>query len=200
MARRRREVTQNFICRYVTPDSDLRPETSVVMPVHSYNCTYYFYCFPVAADASPAMIFFDEIDALLSARKGDGSEHEASRRFKTEFMIQMDGVISGNSNEDSDVSRRVLILGCSNCPWDIDDAVMRRFQRRIYVPLPDVDARGFLLNKLLSKEADTHSLSKKHIESIVDRMEGFSCSDITAIAQEASFGPLRDFFQWRLQQ
>jgi len=138
------------------------------------------------------MIFFDEIDALLESRKGGGNEHEASRRFKTEFMVQMDGIVSGNPNGDDDVCHRVLVLGCSNCPWDIDDAVMRRMSRRIYVKLPDGDARRFLLDKLLSKESGRHSLSKKQIESIVDQTEGFSCSDISAIAQEAAFGPLRD--------
>ena len=146
--------------------------------------------FAVATDAAPAMIFFDEIDALLSTRKGGGNEHEASRRFKTEFMVQMDGIVSGNG--DDDVAHRVLVLGCSNCPWDIDDAVMRRFQRRIYVPLPDFNARRFLLNRLLDKETGRHLLKKKEIESIVDKTEGFSCSDISAIAQEAAFGPLRD--------
>ena len=145
--------------------------------------------FAVAIDASPSMIFFDEIDALLSRRKGDGSEHEASRRFKTEWMQQVDGI---TTNKDSDISHRVLVLGCSNCPWDIDDAAMRRLERRIYVPLPDEEARRFLLQKLLEKERGKYSLSKKQITSIMDRTEGFSCSDIKAIAQEAAFGPLRD--------
>jgi len=153
--------------------------------------------FAVATDAAPSMIFFDEIDALLESRKGGGNEHEASRRFKTEFMVQMDGIVSGNASnnddgEGDDVCHRVLVLGCSNCPWDIDDAVMRRMSRRIYVQLPDMDARRFLFNKLLSKERGRHSLSKTQIETIVDRTEGYSCSDITAIAQEAAFGPLRD--------
>jgi SpoVK/Ycf46/Vps4 family AAA+-type ATPase len=149
--------------------------------------------FAVAVDAAPSIVLFDEIDALLSARRGDGSEHEASRRFKTEFMVQVDGVASATSNEeDGDLGRRVLVLGCSNCPWDIDDAVMRRFQRRIYVPLPDAEARRFLLDKLLSKERGGHSLSERDVQSVVDRTEGFSCSDIAAMAQEAAFGPLRD--------
>mmetsp|Transcript_16777 Transcript_16777/g.36380 ORF Transcript_16777/g.36380 Transcript_16777/m.36380 type:complete len:238 (-) Transcript_16777:222-935(-) len=148
--------------------------------------------FAVAMDAAPSMIFFDEIDALLESRKGSGNEHEASRRFKTEFMVQMDGIVSGDAEGDDDVGHRVLVLGCSNCPWDIDDAVMRRMSRRIYVQLPNQDARRFLLNKLLSKESGRHSLTKKQIESIVARTEGFSCSDILAIAQEAAFGPLRD--------
>lgn len=147
--------------------------------------------FAVAIDAAPSVIFFDEIDALLSTRGGGGNEHEASRRFKTEFMVRMDGIVS-TDGDGEDASRRVLVLGCSNCPWDIDDAVMRRFQRRIYVPLPDGPARKFLLDKLLSKETGRHSLSVKQVDAIADRTEGFSCSDIAGLAQDAAFGPLRD--------
>merc|ERR1711957_619170 len=73
-----------------------------------------------------------------------------------------------------------------------DDAVMRRMNRRIYVPLPDKNARSFLLNKLLLRESGKHSLTKNHIGSIADQTEGYSCSDILAIAQEAAFIPLRD--------
>lgn len=146
--------------------------------------------FAVAIDAAPSMIFFDEIDALLGSRSEGGNEHEASRRFKTEFMVQIDGIVSRGPNDD--IGHHVLVIGCSNCPWDIDDAVMRRMPRRIYVQLPDVEARRYLLNNLLEKESGRHSLSKKQIESLVDRTEGYSCSDISSIAQEAAFGPLRD--------
>jgi ATP-dependent 26S proteasome regulatory subunit len=136
--------------------------------------------FRVASDVAPSIIFVDEMDALLSSRKAD--EHEATRRFKTEFMIQMDGL---KANEGS-----VLVVGCTNCPWDVDDAVMRRFPRRIYVPLPDLEARRGLLQVLL-KKAGPHNLSSSDIFSIAQKMEGFSCSDISSIASEASFGPLR---------
>ena len=64
--------------------------------------------------------------------------------------------------------------------------------RLIYIKLPDLEARRFLLKQLLSKESGRHSLTEKQVESVVDRTEGYSCSDISAIAQEAAFGPLRD--------
>jgi len=147
--------------------------------------------FQVARDAAPSIIFVDEIDALLSSRKSDG-EHEASRRFKTEFMIQMDGIVknssSGSSNEDN--GKHLLTIAATNCPWDIDSAVLRRFPRRIYVPLPDATTRKALLIKLLDK-AGAHNLSKADISAIVKRLHGFSGSDIAAIASEASFGPIR---------
>ena len=152
--------------------------------------------FRMASDVAPSILFFDEIDALLSSRKAEG-EHEASRRFKTEFMVQVDGVTSGGGGGGSsegadDVQHRVLIIGCTNCPWDIDDAVMRRFQRRIYIPLPDAEARGALLRNMLKKASSDHSIkSSAQISQLIKLTEGYSCSDIAAIAQEAAFGPLR---------
>jgi SpoVK/Ycf46/Vps4 family AAA+-type ATPase len=142
--------------------------------------------FSVAHQLAPSLIYIDEVDSLLSARKSEG-EHEASRRLKTEFMVQMDGIskvaVVGASNQ-------VLVLACTNCPWDLDSAVLRRFPRRIYVPLPDEAGRRGLLSTLL-KKAGRHSLTPSQVNSLAIRLDGYSCSDIAAIASEASFGPLR---------
>eukprot|EP00978_Attheya_sp_CCMP212_P048696 scaffold562234_cov138-Attheya_sp.AAC.1 len=146
--------------------------------------------FRVASDVSPAIVFLDEIDSLLSSR-GGGNEHEASRRFKTEFMVQMDGIIAGKDDKSNDVQKRVLVLGCTNCPWDIDDAVMRRFQRRIYVPLPDGEARRALIEAMLRKSGNTHNLTSRQVTKLVALTDGCSCSDIASVANEAAFGPLR---------
>lgn len=137
--------------------------------------------FQVAGAYAPSIIFVDEIDSLLSKRKEN--EHEASRRFKTEFMIQMDGIKNNSSNG-------VLVIGCTNCPWDIDDAIIRRFQRRIYIPLPDVDTRKAVLQSILNK-CKPHSLSKQQLIQLVNITEGYSCSDLTSVGSEAAFGPLR---------
>ena len=134
--------------------------------------------FAVAHDVAPSIIFVDELDALLSTRS-DG-EHEASRRFKTEFMVQMDGV-SPNQNH-------VLVVGCTNCPWNVDDAILRRFPRRILIPLPDREARTEMLRQLLNK-AGKHSIRSP--AKLAQRLDGYSGSDIASIASEASFGPLR---------
>jgi SpoVK/Ycf46/Vps4 family AAA+-type ATPase len=141
--------------------------------------------FDVARAAAPSIIFVDEMDALLSSRKSDG-EHEASRRFKTEFMTQMDGIVKTGSNN----SNNLLLIAATNCPWDIDSAVLRRFPRRIYVPLPDSVTRKALLTNLLSK-AGKNTISSADIKAIVKRLSGFSGSDIASIASEASFGPIR---------
>jgi len=143
--------------------------------------------FHVAQESAPSIIFIDEIDALLSTRKSEG-EHEASRRFKTEFMVQMDGIQPKDNVNNQ--SNSVLMIACTNCPWDVDSAVLRRFSRRIFVPLPDKEARKALVKRLL-KKAGEHSLSKTEISEVVKRMRGFSGSDIQSIASEASFMPLR---------
>jgi SpoVK/Ycf46/Vps4 family AAA+-type ATPase len=143
--------------------------------------------FQVARAAAPSIIFIDEIDALLSARKSEG-EHEASRRFKTEFMTQMDGVVQGDASPAD--GKHLLVISCTNCPWDVDSAVLRRFPKRIYIPLPDKETRKALLKSLLNK-AGKHDLHSSDRREIVRRTEGFSCADMKAIASEASFSPLR---------
>merc|ERR1719483_812329 len=87
--------------------------------------------FEMAEEHAPSIIFIDEIDSLASKRS-DG-EADNTRRIKTEFLVRMQGV--GND------STGVLTLGATNCPWDLDAAIRRRFQKRIYIPLPGVEAR-----------------------------------------------------------
>jgi SpoVK/Ycf46/Vps4 family AAA+-type ATPase len=149
--------------------------------------------FQVARDVAPSLIFVDEMDSLLSSRSDQ--DHEASRRFKTEFMVQMDGI---TSNANSDNPNSLLVVGCTNCPWNVDDAILRRFPRRILIPLPDAEARKVLLQKLLEK-AGRHSLTKRQVSLLVKRLDGFSGSDISAVASEASFGPIRSIGMEALQ-
>ena len=89
---------------------------------------------------APTTIFFDEIDAIAGSRGGSG-EHEASRRVKAELLIQMDGVTSTNSasaNEqvEAEESKNVTVLAATNRPQDLDEALRRRLEKRVYIPLP----------------------------------------------------------------
>ncbi|NXK44950.1 FIGL1 protein, partial [Chauna torquata] len=136
--------------------------------------------FAVARCQQPAVIFIDEIDSLLSQR-GDG-EHESSRRIKTEFLVQLDGATT--SSED-----RILVVGATNRPQEIDEAARRRLVKRLYIPLPEASARKQIVTRLMSKE---HScLSEEEIELIVKKSNGFSGADMTQLCREASLGPIR---------
>ncbi|KAI1001587.1 putative AAA domain-containing protein [Podosphaera aphanis] len=151
--------------------------------------------FQLARILAPSIIFVDEIDSLLSARSGSG-EHESTRRIKTEFFIQWSDlqraaagrVQSENEKERGDPSR-VLVLAATNVPWAIDEAARRRFVRRQYIPLPERNTRASHLKNLLSHQK--HNLNDDDIQKLVDLTEGFSGSDITALAKDAAMGPLR---------
>ncbi|OJJ73207.1 hypothetical protein ASPBRDRAFT_40851 [Aspergillus brasiliensis CBS 101740] len=147
--------------------------------------------FGLAKALAPSIIFVDEIDSLLSARSS-GTENEASRRSKTEFLIQwsdLQRAAAGREQKIGDASR-VLVLAATNMPWDIDEAARRRFVRRQYIPLPEHDVREQQLRKLLSHQI--HELSDEDIEVLVQVTEGFSGSDMTALAKDAAMGPLRN--------
>jgi SpoVK/Ycf46/Vps4 family AAA+-type ATPase len=135
--------------------------------------------FHVAAYKEPAVVFIDEIDSLLTARKAD--ENEASRRIKTEFLVQLDGTC-GNSG-------RVLCIGATNRPHELDDAARRRFVKRLYIPLPERSDRRILLSTLLKKNA--HELTESCLDQLAEYTEGFSGADLKALCVEAAMGPLR---------
>lgn len=146
--------------------------------------------FAVARERQPSFIFLDEVDSVLGARRGDG-EHEASRRLKTEFMCQFDGV--GTDSSGSGNSDRIYVMAASNRPQDLDDAVRRRLDRRIYVPLPDKEGRMAFLQKLTSRDdAVKWNLSDSDILSLAKSTARFSGSDLKALCREASLMPLRE--------
>ncbi|OHX00227.1 aaa family ATPase [Colletotrichum incanum] len=151
--------------------------------------------FALAKTLAPSIIFVDEIDSLLSQRSGSG-EHEATRRIKTEFLIQwsdLQRAAAGRAVDEKDRNRgdpnRVLVLAATNLPWAIDEAARRRFVRRQYIPLPEPETRSTQLRTLLGQQK--HSLSNSDIEKLVLLTDGFSGSDITALAKDAAMGPLR---------
>ncbi|KAJ3107324.1 hypothetical protein HDU96_007939 [Phlyctochytrium bullatum] len=137
--------------------------------------------FAVARVHQPSVIFIDEIDSLLTQRT-DG-EFEATRRIKTEFLVQFDGC--GTDSDD-----RILMIGATNRPHEIDEAARRRFRKKLYIPLPESPARLQIINNLLSKQ--NHSLSSDEIAEIVNRTDGYSGSDVDGLVREAALGPIRD--------
>ncbi|KAF3908088.1 Spastin [Orbilia brochopaga] len=150
--------------------------------------------FQLAKALAPSIIFIDEIDSLLSTRSGSG-EHEATRRIKTEFLIQWSALqraAAGKEAKNADAAgdpSRVLVLAATNLPWAIDEAARRRFVRRQYIPLPDGPVRVVQLNNLLGQQK--HTLTERDMRQLEVLTEDFSGSDITALAKDAAMGPLR---------
>lgn len=132
--------------------------------------------FGLAKALAPSIIFVDEIDSLLSARSS-GSEHEASRRSKTEFLVQWSDLQraaagreqTSREKKEGDASR-VLVLAATNMPWDIDEAARRRFVRRQYIPLPEHHVREQQIRKLIGHQH--HELSDADIQVLVHVTEG----------------------------
>ncbi|KAJ9472931.1 Fidgetin-like protein 1 [Diplonema papillatum] len=137
--------------------------------------------FAVASVKQPAVVFIDEIDSLLTAR-GDG-EQDHTRRLKNEFLVQLDGA-------GSVASDRILIVGATNRPHELDEAARRRMEKRLYIPLPDEAARRVLVNRLL--RGVPHSLSEVEVEQIVKKSSGYSGADVNNLCREAAFYPLRE--------
>ena len=137
--------------------------------------------FGLAVANQPSIVFIDEIDSLLSAR--NDHEMDCTRRLKTEFLVQLDGAAT---NPDD----RILIVGATNRPQELDEAVRRRLAKRLYIPLPNSIGRKTLLSTLLSREPNT--LSDEDMDQIIDGTKGYSGADIRALCTEAAMLPLRD--------
>ena len=126
-----------------------------------------------------AIIFVDEVDSLCGSRSE--GESDSARRIKTEFLVQMDGV--------GKESTGVLVLGATNVPWELDAAIRRRFEKRVYIPLPGKEARTFMVKLNLGKTPN--SLTDDDFDRLGEITGGASGSDIKVLAKEAMMQPLR---------
>ncbi|KAI3640047.1 hypothetical protein MIR68_000925 [Amoeboaphelidium protococcarum] len=135
--------------------------------------------FEMARESKPSIVFIDEIDSLCGSR-GEG-ESEASRRIKTEFLVQMNGV--GNNQSG------VLILGATNIPWSLDSAIRRRFEKRIYIPLPETSARAKMFELHLG--STPNALTPNDFRHLAEKTEGYSGSDIAVVVRDALMQPVR---------
>ena len=147
--------------------------------------------FAVAAIHQPTVIFVDEIDSLLCARSD--ADQESSRRIKTEFLVQLDGCNTFGKEE-----ARILIIGATNRPNDLDEAVRRRLAKRLYIPLPNGAGRKQFIERLISKEFDGQDeqsqieMSNDDIDKLVGLTKGYSGADLKCLSTEAAFMPLRE--------
>lgn len=137
--------------------------------------------FYLARSMQPSVVFIDEIDSLLSQRTEN--ENEGSRRIKTEFLVQFDG--TSTSNDD-----KILIIGATNRPQEIDEAARRRLVKRIYVTLPCEDSRRKMISNLLKDYKN--DLSENDLMEVGRITEGYSGSDMFNLCREASLEPLRE--------
>lgn len=135
--------------------------------------------FEMARDQKPSIIFIDEIDSLCSTRSDN--ENDATRRIKTEFLVQMQGV--GNDNDG------ILVLGATNIPWVLDSAIRRRFEKRIYIPLPEEPARMHMFKLHIGNTP--HSLTEEDFKQLAKRADGFSGADISVLVRDALMQPVR---------
>uniref|UniRef100_A0A7S4L489 AAA+ ATPase domain-containing protein n=1 Tax=Paramoeba aestuarina TaxID=180227 RepID=A0A7S4L489_9EUKA len=164
--------------------------------------------FTVAHILSPSILFFDEIDALLQSR-GGSTELEGSRRLKTEFLIRVDGVKSNVAGEPSG-ERRVVVIGATNRPFDLDDAVLRRFPKKILVPLPATETRLKILRNLFSDKNERIQnaqrtgvkirMSESEWRSLAEKTEGYSSSDLSSLCKEIALVPIRELNLYEAMQ
>lgn len=127
---------------------------------------------------APSIIFVDEIDSILSQR-GKGHENDATKKVKTEFMALWDGLLtSGN--------QRIVVVGCTNRPFDLDEAVLRRFSKRILIDLPNESEREKILRTILKNENLEKNFDFKAIAS--DNMtKEYSGNDLYSLCQAAIY-------------
>ena len=149
--------------------------------------------FEVARFYAPSTIFFDEIDALAGSRGASG-EHEASRKVKSELLVQMDGAnqpssASASLAEDEDqAAKTVMVLAATNRPWDLDEAIRRRLEKRVYIPLPSEVGREALFKINLKSIALSPDIDFK---VLVAKSDGYSGADITSVCRDAAMMPMR---------
>ncbi|GAV70608.1 AAA domain-containing protein [Cephalotus follicularis] len=145
--------------------------------------------FSFASKLAPVIIFVDEVDSLLGAR-GGSFEHEATRRMRNEFMAAWDGLRTKDS-------QRILILGATNRPFDLDDAVIRRLPRRIYVDLPDAENRMKILKIFLVQE---NLETDFRFDELANVTEGYSGSDLKNLCIAAAYRPVQELLEEEKKQ
>ncbi|KAM4532318.1 katanin p60 ATPase-containing subunit A-like 2 isoform 1-T1 [Fundulus diaphanus] len=146
--------------------------------------------FELARYHAPSTIFLDELESVMGQRgTSSGREHEGSRRMKTELLIQMDGLAT---SEDL-----VFVLAASNLPWELDNGMLRRLEKRILVNLPSTLARQAMISHWLPPLSSLGGVKLQtalDYKRLAEEMEGYSGSDIRLTCKEAAMRPVRKIF------
>ena len=168
--------------------------------------------FEMARYYAPSTIFFDEIDSLAGSR-GGANEHEASRRVKTELMVQMDGVGGDEASDSGDTvsgeqgdakeseagpgRKTVIVLAATNMPWDLDEALRRRLEKRVYIPLPDLEGRRELF-KINMRSVELGS--DVDLDELAQKAAGYSGADVANVCRDASMMSVRRIMETARKQ
>uniref|UniRef100_A0A0N4ZAI8 microtubule-severing ATPase n=1 Tax=Parastrongyloides trichosuri TaxID=131310 RepID=A0A0N4ZAI8_PARTI len=139
--------------------------------------------FAMARNAKSAIIFIDEIDSILCERSSTDSE--VGRRMKTQFLIQFDGC----ATEKND---RVLVIAATNRPFELDEAIIRRFPKRIFIGLPDEDARMKFIKNTLEQNHASNGLTLSDFRRLARATNMYTNADLIALCSEAAMVPLRN--------
>lgn len=144
--------------------------------------------FSLAGKLQPAIVFIDEIDAVLGTRRS--GEHEASGMVKAEFMTLWDGLTSANTKGKP---QRILVLGATNRIQDIDEAILRRMPKRFAVSLPNAQQRLRIMGLILKDtRVDKEDFD---LEYLVRATAGMSGSDIKEACRDAAMVPVREYIR-----
>jgi SpoVK/Ycf46/Vps4 family AAA+-type ATPase len=144
--------------------------------------------FSLARKLQPAIVFIDEIDAVLGTRRS--GEHEASGMVKAEFMTHWDGLTSANSTGEP---QRIVVLGATNRIQDIDEAILRRMPKKFPVTLPPTAQRLRILSLILKDTKVDRDNFNLHY--LVNTMAGMSGSDIKEACRDAAMVPVRELIR-----
>ena len=154
--------------------------------------------FEMARFYAPSTIFIDEVDSV-GTKRTDG-ENEASKKVLAEMLVQMDGISEANSEQNDSYNNSnnnnskeskpkfVMVLGATNLPWDLDDALRRRFEKRIYISLPNKVGRKQMFNINFKGIKLDKSIN---IDELVEKTKGYSGHDIASVCREASLMNMR---------
>lgn len=141
--------------------------------------------FKSAEQSKPSIIFLDEIDSLM--RKRTSQEEETTRRIKNEFLTKIDSLNPSTTDNPS-----VFIIASTNRPWDLDSAFLRRFEKKIYIPLPSKQIRQKLFEQSFQNNSDAHGFTDDSYSMFAEKTEGYSGADIVHIVKDAGMKPIRE--------